>query len=206
MLVSYHKRIYLLLNSVDLTQIQVHSAAYHMTPSSGVVWWRKSREWCHKQMDMDCCWQSCLLQQLQGYVWVTIHRYHHAATRIAGQSAYRETVQGGHWDCVPLGESIRPSRDDHTPRTQRICHTRGVNGVRHKGRTADLLHILWGMAEDITGCNTCDIMGCNTCDWYHCLLHGISQSALPSILHQGFCAWYERRTHRECTGVYDETW
>ena len=30
-------------------------------------------------MDMDCCWQSCLFQQLQGSVWVTIHRYHHAA-------------------------------------------------------------------------------------------------------------------------------
>ena len=29
-LVSYRKRIYLLLNSVNLTQIPVHSAAYHM--------------------------------------------------------------------------------------------------------------------------------------------------------------------------------
>ena len=39
-----------------------------------------------------------------------------------------------------------------------------------------------------------------------CLLHSISRSALPSFLHQGYCAWYERRTHRECVGVYHENW
>ena len=75
-------------------------------------------------------WQSCLLQQLQGSVWVTIHRYHHAAkgwqhsphTESGSTACIQRDSPGGHWDYVPLGESIRPPRDDHTPRIQKICH------------------------------------------------------------------------------------
>ena len=87
-------------------------------------------------------WQSCLLQQLQGSVWVTIHRYHHAAkgwqhsphTESGSTARIQRDSPGGHWDYVSLGESIRPPRDDHTPRIQKICHTRDANGARNKGK------------------------------------------------------------------------
>ena len=87
-------------------------------------------------------WQSCSLQQLPGSVWVTIHRYHHAAKgwqhsphRESGSTArIQRDSPRGHWDYVPLGEFIRPPRDDHTPRIQKICHTRDANGAGNKGR------------------------------------------------------------------------
>ena len=130
-------------------------------------------------------WQSCLLQQLQGSVWVTIHRYHHAAkgwqhiphTESGSTARIQRDSPGGHWDYVPLGESLRPPRDDHTPRIQKICHTRDANGARNKGR--GLTFSISCMAEDISvpqgATHVIDDI---------CLLHGISQSALPSILHQ----------------------
>ena len=147
-------------------------------------------------MDMDCCWQSCLLQQLQGYVWVTIHRYHHAATRMAGQSACRETVQGGHWDCVPLGESILPPRDDHTPGIQKICQNRDANGARNKGRKVDLLHIWWSMAEDISvpqgATHVIDAI---------CLLHGISVSLTLHSPSRLLCMVREKNTQGMHTSI-----
>ena len=62
--------------------------------------------------------------------------------RMAAQPAYREWQHSPHTERqsrgslghVPLGESIHPPRDDHTPRIQKICHTRDANGARNNGR------------------------------------------------------------------------
>ena len=85
---------------------------------------------------------------------------------------------GGHWDYVPLGESIRTPRDDHTPRIQKTCHTRDANGARNKGR---------GLTFSIS-CEVWQRISVSYRVQHMWLMPFVSSmvslSALPSILHQ----------------------
>ena len=104
--------------------------------------------------------------QLQGSVWVTIHRYHHAAkgwqhsphTESGSTARIQRDSPGGHWDYVPLfvhHEMIThlASKKYATPEMQM------EPGTKVEGWPSPYLE-RYGRGYQ---CPT----GCNTCDWCH---------------------------------------